>query len=1105
MSLTRRFLVVLASVPVLTAGLLGGGQEPAAQRKDLPLNPSRTLKFTTTEGTWMSLDVSPDGRTLLFDLLGDLYTLPLAGGTAKRITEGMAFDAQPRYSPDGKSIVFVSDRSGSHNLWLADADGGHPRALTTGDQATTFGDYTSPEWIDRQTIVVARKDGGGQELFQYDLRGGRGLKLTGIPPPPPATATPGPRFMGISTGDDSRYWYVSATAGPAVGMGLWQVRVFDRNTGKSVPLTNGWGGGLRPIVSPNGRYLVYGSRRDAGTMLKIRDLTTGNERGLLDAVQRDAQERGAERDLLPGSSFTPDGSALITSYKGKIWRVTIPEGSATEIPFSAVIEQQLGPSTQFQYRVDEGPIQVRQIRDLRVSPDGRRLAFNALRHIWTADRSGGTPRRVTTATVGEYAPAWSPDGQYLAYVTWDDTEGGHVYRVRSDGSGAPEQLTRRAGFYNKVTFTPDGKRLVFVRAPLAWRLAHSSEMSVRSRPAGVELVGMPASGGEVTRIAPLALVTEWILQFPLPHFVRGSDRIHIHDGADGLVSMRPDGTDRQVLLKARFGGPVHEMLLSPDSRQVLIRAKFSQLFVATLPHVSGPAPTLSLDNLAAAPIAVTRLVRSGADFPTWSADGGTVHYGFGRAFYSHDLAAAAGVPKYEPARVNFTITVPRDVPEGTVVLRGARILTMKPWPAAKDPAAAKPAVPFEVIERGDVVVTNNRIVAVGAAGRVQTPTGARVIDASGKTIMPGLLDIHSHMRPSSGIHRTQSWEYLTNLAYGVTTTRDPETSTFEEVTYGDLVESGELLGPRLLHLGSWLSAQDEFKSVDEVRAVLRRYADHYQTKALEDYVSGNRRLRQWIATAAREEKVTLTAEGGGSLVHDLTMMLDGYGGLEHSMPIAPLYEDVVRLAAESGIAYTPNLLVNYGGPQAEDYFFQKYDIHEDTKLRRFFPHEELDALSLRRPALLRDDQFVFSELARQAGKIIAAGGRVGLGAHGRLQGLGVHWELWALASGMSNADALRAGTIMGADAIGLSRDLGSVEPGKLADLIVLDRNPLDDIHHSTSVRFVMKNGRLYQADDLKEIWPRQRELTPPLRLEPEPTKRTTTAPATRVRPEARNR
>ena len=205
MSLTRSVLVVLASVSVLTAGLSGGAQDPAAKR-DLPLNPSRTLKFTTTEGTWMSLDVSPDGRTVMFDLLGDLYTLPIAGGTAKRITDGMAFDAQPRYSPDGKSIVFVSDRSGSHNLWLADADGGHPRALTTGEQTNVFGDYTSPEWIDGETIVVAKRDGGGQELFQYRPSWRKGSEADRYRRQPEGPAQPGPRYMGISTGDDARYW-----------------------------------------------------------------------------------------------------------------------------------------------------------------------------------------------------------------------------------------------------------------------------------------------------------------------------------------------------------------------------------------------------------------------------------------------------------------------------------------------------------------------------------------------------------------------------------------------------------------------------------------------------------------------------------------------------------------------------------------------------------------------------------------------------------------------------------------------------------------------------------------------------------------------------------
>ncbi|MBE3099212.1 MAG: PD40 domain-containing protein, partial [Planctomycetes bacterium] len=1012
----RHFLFGAVLVPVFTVALAGGGQQPPPAAKPLPLETTRTVKFTTTEGTWISLDASPDGRTLVFDLLGDLHTLPLSGGAATRITEGPAFDAQPRYSPDGGTIVFVSDRSGSHNLWLADADGGHARALTTGDQVNWHGDFTSPEWIDAHTIVVARRDSAGLELVTYDIRSGKGLKATG------SSAPSRMRHLGVSVGGDPRYWYLSGSAAASGGMGSWQVQRHDRDTGTTVALTNAVGGGVRPVVSPNGRYLVYASRRDAATALKLRDLESGLERWLVAEVQRDAQDRGSERDLMPGSSFTPDGAALITSYRGKIWRVTIPDGTPTEIPFTADVEQRLGPLTQFQYRLEDAPVRVRQIRDLRVSPDGRHLAFNALRHIWAIDRTGGTPRRLTSMDLGEYAPAWSPDGRFLAYVTWTDTEGGHVYRMRSDGTGQPERLTRRAGFYHNVSYTPDGDQLVFVRAPLAWRLQNATELSVRSRPSDVDLVRMPAAGGDVTRVSPLALVPVWTLQVPLPHFVRGSDRVHIHDGNDGLVSMRLDGTDRRVILKAKDGAsPVHEMQRSPDGLRVLIRARQSLLFVATLPPAGGPPPALSLDKLSAAPCPVVRVARFGADFPTWSADGRTVHYGFGRTFFSHDLAAAEASPTYAPAQVDIALTVPRDRPEGTVVLRGARILTLKT--TAKAPAQASAS--FDVIENGDIVITNNRIAAVGPGGGVRAPAGARVMDVSGTTIMPGLVDVNGLMRPSSGIHRSQAWEYLVNLSYGVTTVHAPETGNFEDVTYGDLVEAGQLIGPRLVHIGRWLSEQDELKSLDDARAVLQRYATQYQTRSIEEYVTENRRLRQWIAMAAREQQITLTAEAGGNLVHDLTLMLDGFGGLEHNMPIVPLYQDVVRLAAESGITYTPNLLVSYGAPQGEDYFYQRYDAHDDPKLGRFFPHEELDARTLRRPAFAREDQFIFRDVARQAARILAAGGRVALGAHGRLPGLGVHWELWALASGMSNADALRAATLMGADAIGLGQDLGS--------------------------------------------------------------------------------
>ena len=452
----------------------------------------------------MSLDVSPDGRTILFDLLGDLYTLPIAGGTARRITDGPGFDAQPRYSPDGRLITFISDRSGSHNLWVADADGKNARALATPLQSA-FGDYASPEWIDAHTVAVSKRD-GGMDLVLYDIRGGKGLKVTG-------TGTPaGSGFMGVALGGDPRYWYVGNSTntlgtlpgGPASrGLGTWQVHLYDRDSARSVALTNRLGGALRPVVSPDGRYLVYGSRHDALTALRVRDLESGTERWLVDKVDRDLQERGNDRDTMPGSSFTPDSSALITSYGGKIWRVAIQDGAATQIPFTAEIEQQLGPLVQFQYRIDETPLTVRQIHDPQVSADGKRVAFNAMRQIWTADRAGGEPRRLTPPHISAYSPAWSPDGQFLAYSTWSDIEGGHVFRIRSDGTGTPERLTRHAAFYYKLTYTPDGQRLVFLRGPLEWRRQNAKEPSPQSRLfTGGDLVWLPASGGDITQDQP---------------------------------------------------------------------------------------------------------------------------------------------------------------------------------------------------------------------------------------------------------------------------------------------------------------------------------------------------------------------------------------------------------------------------------------------------------------------------------------------------------------------------------------------------------------------------------------------------------------------------
>jgi hypothetical protein len=351
-----------------------------------------------------------------------------------------------------------------------------------------------------------------------------------------------------------------------------------------------------------------------------------------------------------------------------------------------------------------------------------------------------------------------------------------------------------------------------------------------------------------------------------------------------------------------------------------------------------------------------------------------------------------------------------------------------------------------------------------------------VIDVAGKSIIPGFIDVHAHPWATWGIHQTQVWKYLANLAWGITTTRDPQTATTDVLTYADQVETGELLGPRVYHTGPGVFWDENFKSLDDARNALRRYSEFYHTYWIKQYMVGTRKQRQWLIMAAQELGLMPTTEGGLDFKLNLTEALDGYPGHEHSYPIMPLYQDAVGLIAQSGITYTPTLLVSYGGPFSENYFYERYDIHDNAKIRRFVPHEEIDQRAERR-SWFRENQYVFPRIAASAAAILRAGGNVGLGCHGQLDGLGCHWELWAMAAGgMTNHEVLQVGTRAGARALGMEQDLGSLEPGKLADLIVLDADPLADIHNTEKIRYVMKNGRLYEGDTLNEVWPRQTTL-----------------------------
>ena len=1068
-----------------SAILLSLAAATVAPGGELPLKGSREIAFQTDAVTWLSLDVSPDGSTIVMEAVGDLYVLPIDGGDARRITSGMAFDSQPKFSPDGKRIVFVSDRDGSENVWIANADGSEPEKLSSDSGSIEF---ASPSWSPDGTHVVTSRTKWGLrtfELWAYHTDGGRGVQITKAKKGPDTPSDERTNALGAVYSPDGRYLYYARKDGGFaydVSLPLWQIVRRDLRNGSEDHLTGAQGSAMRPLLSPDGSRVAYATRYRGESGLRLRDLETGEDRWLAYPVQRDDQESRFTRDLFPGYAFTPDGTAIIYTHEGGIRRVQTKTGEISSIPFTLDVKQDIGPRLYSPYRLGLGPVKAHLVRGLAPSPSGDRLAFSALARVFVRDEGSGKETPFTAEGVPAFHPAWSPDGRWLSYVTWSP-RGGHIWRARTNGRGVPQRLTQRAAFYSNPAWSPDGKRIVALRAASYDRLYRIWDFS---EPEGTDLIWLPAEGGDARVVTPAR-------GYRAPHFGPESDRIYVYrsGGWSALASMRFDGTDRRTHLSVEGPGiyyaeddvPARDVQISPDGAAALV-THANQLHVAKL---------LSLDltevetSIGSPSIPLARITDVGADETAWSADGKTVYWTVGNRVYRRALASVAFEPDKDrngkddkengkddapeiaeahPAVAGTTVEIylPRHEPEGVVALTGATVITMEP---DADP-----------IEDGVVILRAGRIAQVGRATKTEIPEDASVIDVSGRFIVPGYVDTHAHVPLLQRVFDMNNWALLANLAYGVTTVIDVQPSTVDILAYRDLIDAGRMIGPHLLTTGPGIFNDNRFKSAEHARHVLARYKDHYRVRNLKSYIAGNRKQRQWIAQASEALGLMPTTEGALDMKLDMTHIIDGFSGNEHNFPILDLHKDVVELTARSRIAYTPTLLVAYGGPAAENYFFTRESPANDTKLRRFTPPQLLAARTLRVP-WFADMEHVFSRVAAQAAKIIRAGGRVGVGSHGQLQGLGYHWELWALASGgLTPYEALRAATLHGAEMIGVAQDVGTITPGKLGDLVVLDADPLADIRHSDDIVYVVKNGEVFAGDTLDRVWPVSEPLPP---------------------------
>ena len=1011
---------------------------------------ARTIPIDTREGTWMSLDVSPDGRTIAFDLLGDIYTLPIGGGEATAINSGLAWSMQPRFSPDGREIAFTSDAGGGDNIWIMNADGSDPRALTSESFRLLNNPYWSPdgEYVAARKHFTTSRSMGTGEIWLYHVLGGDGIQVIERPNERHQKELGEPAFS-----PDGRYLYFSldSTSGDIFEYAqdsngqIFEIRRHDLETGVTESFVTGPGGAVRPTPSPDGRQLAFVRRIRAQSSLWLKDLTTGEERPIYRDLDQDMQEVWAVQGVYPNFAWTPDSDSIVFWANGGLNRIDVASGEVDPIEFHVSDTRTVYTAPRPAREVAPDSFTTTMARNAEVSPDGSQIVFETAGRLYVKALPDGKPRRLIRGDDDdrfEFDPSWSRDGRRIAFVTWDDQDLGHVHSVAS-GGGRSRQLTTQPGRYHSVRYAPDGESIVFESSPGGY---------LTSPKWGIEtgVFTIDADGGDARRITS---------DGSNPHYGARGDRLYVtrRDG-DGrsLVSIDLNGEAARTHATGQY---VVQFEVSPDDSHIAYRENYH---VYAVPFPPGGKPLALATKVASAPM--TRATADGGNFPHWSEDGDTLNWVLGATLFSvpaEQLFPAGEASYTAPADgLSLAMTLDADVPAGRVALTGARIVTM-----SGDDGG--------VIENGVIVIDGNRIAAVGDAGTA-VPDDAVVVDVAGKTIIPGLIDAHAHGAQSRGaLIPQQNFENYATLALGVTTAFDPSNEATSIFAASEMQRLGTILAPRLFSTGNVVYGARstyfaEIDSLDDARAHVKRLKAQGAI-SVKNYNQPRREQRQQVTVAAREEDMLVVSEGGSLFHMDLSMVADGNTAIEHNLPQSKLYDDVLQFWRQTNVSYTPTLVVTYGGPTVETYFYQETEVWKHPILSRFVPPDILQPRAVRRLKAPFDDYY-HVPVAAAAKDLADEGVNVTIGAHGQREGLGSHWEIWGFAQGgMSPVEALATATIRSAEKLGFDNDLGTLEAGKLADLVVLDVNPLEDIYKTDRISHVMLNGRLYEAATLNEV------------------------------------
>ena len=1020
------------------------------------------VAISTNETTWSSLDVSPNGKFMIFDMLGDLYKVDIKGGNATPLIQDFAWNIHPAISPDGKQVAFVSDRDGLSNVWVMDIDGTHLKQITREKKNIIHAPKWSPDGeylVVTKGIMSSRSIPAG-EIWMYHKSGGDGLQIK--------ARNSGKRdqqnIADPAFSHDGRYIYFTENTVPGSRFeynrdpleGIFAITRYDRESGDERRYISGTGGAVVPTPSPDGKYVAFVRRVKDKTALFLKDIKTGTETPLTFALERDMQEGFGSEGYFTYFDWTPDASAIVYWSRGKFHIIDVDSKETDTLNVHIDTTVKFADALRFPVDVAPDNVEVKMTRWSQMSPNGKSILFQALGKLYVRDVKSGKVKRLTKQNDhDEYYPRYSNDGKSIVYTTWNDQDLGTV-RVVSARGGKGKVISVQPGHYIEPSFSTDGKKVVFRKFTGGSLL--DPKYSVDP---GIYVANL--KNDTVEKVADSGYNA---------HFAGDNERIFFTESAGGkayyetqLSSVNLKGNDKRTHL---YGADkVSEYKLSHDKKWVAFVYQFKTYVT---PFVENGKKITVGPNMTSLP--VTQLSSRAGEYLTWSADNSTVSWFNGPTLFTRSLdeafAFVDGAPETLPDPVaegiDLSFTTKADKPTGYTALMGGKIVTMRDADSTQ-----------EVIEDGVVLIKDNRIAAVGKRGEVDIPDNTLQIDTQGKTIIPGLIDAHAHgSQGRNEIIPQQNWKQYSNVSFGVTTIHDPSNDTTEIMAAAELQRTGHIVAPRIYSTGTILYGAEGLG----YKAIINNYEDAYfhverlkeaGAISVKSYNQPRRDQRQQVLWAAKNQEMMVVPEGGGKLQQNLTMLVDGHTGLEHSLPIEKGYSDVTQLWKATKFGYTPTFVVSYGGMMGEEYWYDKTEVWKNPRLLRYTPSTVLDKRAIRRPTA-PESQYNHQNVARYAKTLRDNGVSVHIGAHGQREGLAAHWELWIMQQGgFTPWEALRGGTIDGAKHLGMSKDIGSIETGKLADLVVIDGDVLSDIRKSEFVEYTVLNGRVYESATMNEV------------------------------------